>query len=197
MMRTMAMVFAFVLTAGFAQAQVAVNLSDVSGRPGETVTVPVVVSGGPASPINSFGFTVNTPAGITFTGVETASTLSEPWGASVSSNTTTGAVGGFGAALSSNGTLVNLTFTYDNSFAGSGTVILNGFQTAAAIQRHGNIVTASFKYCACGKQRFGIVINDQNTVSSHVSIIRLSFFISMFPIATCCYNGCCTYLVFI
>lgn len=131
--RTMALVFALVLTAGYAQAQVAVSIADVSGRQGETVTVPVVVSGVSAgTPINSFGFTVATPAGITFTGVETAGTLSAGFGGNVSSNATTGAVGGFGAALTGNGTLINLTFTYDNPFAGSGTVNLNSFQISGA-----------------------------------------------------------------
>jgi len=147
--RTIAMVFVLVLTAGYAQAQVSVSMTDVSGRQGETVTVPVVVSGVPASPINSFGFTVNTPAGITFTGVETAGTLSESWGASVSSNNTTGAVGGFGSAVSTNGTLVNLTFTYDNPFAGTGTVTLTGFQTSGnavnpAVPSFGFTVTDRF-----------------------------------------------------
>lgn len=131
--RTMALVFALVLTAGFAQAQVVVSLDDVSGRQGETVTVPVMVSGVSAgTPINSFGFTVTTPAGITFTGVETAGTLTASWGASVSSNVATGAVGGFGAAITGNGTLVNLTFSYDNPFAGSGNVTLTGFQASGA-----------------------------------------------------------------
>lgn len=165
--RTIALVFALVLTAGYAQAQVAVSIADVSGRQGETVTVPVVVSGVPASPINSFGFTVNTPAGITFTGVETAGTISEPWGASVSSNTTTGAVGGFGAALSSNGTLVNLTFTYDNPFAGTGTVTLNGFQTS------GNAVTPA-------APSFGFLVTDRfMNVGSQSVVINNDFEISV------------------
>ncbi len=124
--RAMAVAFVLVLTAGFAQAQVAVSLSDVSGRPGETVAVPVEVSGATVSSINSFGFTVVTPAGISFTGVETAGSLSAAW--TVSENTLNGIVGGFGSGISTDGTLLNLLFEYDDPFSGSDTVTLSNFE---------------------------------------------------------------------
>ena len=157
--RAIVVVFALVLTAGFAQAQVTVSISDVSGRPGETVTVPVEVSGATLSSINSFGFTVNTPAGITFTGVETAGTLTSSW-ASVSENLLTGVVGGFGSAISTDGTLLNLVFEYDDPYSGTDTVTLTDLQISGAdVADQGFDFTVTERFMSVGSQS---VVIDRN-----------------------------------
>ncbi len=125
--QTIALAFALVLSASVASAQVTVSMADVTGRQGEAVTVPVTITGATVgTPVNSFGFTVTTPAGITFTGATNAGTLSA--GQTVSSNATTGVVGGFGSGITTDGALVNLNFTYDNPFTGTGSVSLASTQ---------------------------------------------------------------------
>jgi hypothetical protein len=102
-------------------------MDDVFGNPGETVSVAVNVSGVEAgADIQSFGFFVATDAGLTFTGHDTAGTLSE--GFSVNSNTANGGVGGFaqGSAIDASGTLVKLNFTL-GADGSAGNVTLGSF----------------------------------------------------------------------
>jgi len=114
---------------GSSLAQVTVSMGDVTGRPGETATVPVWVAGVEAgTDVQSFGFTVAADAGITFTGHSTDGTLSGDAGFSVDSNPANGAVGGFsqGTDVSTSGTLVYLNFDLDTDGA-TGSITLSGF----------------------------------------------------------------------
>lgn len=114
---------------GTSLAQVTVSLNDITGRPGETATVAVSVSGVEAgTAVQSFGFTISSDAGVTFTGSSTASTLSGDAGFGVNSNTATGAVGGFsqGTNVTTSGNLVNLTFSLDTD-GSAGSVTLSNF----------------------------------------------------------------------
>jgi hypothetical protein len=126
--KTAALTLAVMLVVtGTSSAQVTVSMDDVFGNPGETVSVAVNVSGVEAgADIQSFGFFVATDAGLTFTGHDTAGTLSE--GFSVNSNTNNGGVGGFaqGSAIDASGTLVKLNFTL-GADGSAGNVTLGSF----------------------------------------------------------------------
>jgi hypothetical protein len=126
--KTAALTLAVMLVVtGTSSAQVTVSMDDVFGNPGETVSVAVNVSGVEAgADIQSFGFFVATDAGLTFTGHDTAGTLSE--GFSVNSNTANGGVGGFaqGSAIDASGTLVKLNFTL-GADGSAGNVTLGSF----------------------------------------------------------------------
>jgi len=76
--KTAALTLAVMLVVtGTSSAQVTVSMDDVFGNPGETVSAAVNVSGVEAgADIQSFGFFVATDAGLTFTGHDTAGTLS-------------------------------------------------------------------------------------------------------------------------
>gem|GEM_PF-757837 len=128
--KTAALFLAVMLVgAGSSVAQVTVDLNDITGRPGETATIAVGVSGVEAgTAIQSFDFSVSTGAGVTFTGHSTGSSLSGGAGFSVNSNPANGAVGGFsqGTNITTSGDLVFLTFSLDTDGA-SGSVTLTGF----------------------------------------------------------------------
>ena len=109
-------------------AQVTATVGDVTGRPGETATVAVELSGVEGSAaVQSFGFNVTAGAGITFAGTTTANSASGTAGFTVGHNTTNGNVGGFstGTNITASGTLVYLNFTLDS--ASAGTFTLSGF----------------------------------------------------------------------
>ena len=111
-----------------ALSQVSVSLGDLTGRPGESASVAVNISGAEsATAIQSFGFTVSTGADVSFTGVSSAGTLSGTAGFAVGANTTNGNVGGFsqGTDVTTSGTLIYLNF--DLGTTGSGTIDLSGF----------------------------------------------------------------------
>ena len=126
--KTAALTLAVMLVVtGTSSAQVIVSLDDITGNPGETVSVAVNVSGVEAgAAIQSFGFFVATDAGVTFTGHDTSGTLSE--GFSVNSNALNGGVGGFaqGTSIETSGTLVKLNFSLDTDGA-SGAITLGSF----------------------------------------------------------------------
>lgn len=128
--KTAALFLAVMLVgAGTSVAQVTVDLNDITGRPGETATIAVGLSGVESgTAIQSFNFTVSTGAGVSFTGTSTGSSLSGDAGFSVNSNTANGAVGGFstGTNITTSGTLIYLTFSLDTDGA-SGSVTLSGF----------------------------------------------------------------------
>ncbi len=122
------------LGASISFAQVAARVGDVSGRPGETASVAVTLSGvdGGAA-VQSFGFTVAASAtGITFTGVSTTGTSAGDAGFTVATNTANGSVGGFsiGTDITTSGTVVFLNFSLDS--ASSGTVTLSDFTVNGA-----------------------------------------------------------------
>ena len=122
------------LGASISFAQVAATVGDVTGRPGETASVAVTLSGveGGAA-VQSFGFTVAaSAAGITFTGVSTTGTSAGDAGFTVATNTTNGSVGGFstGTDITASGTVVFLNFSLDS--ASSGTVTLSDFTVNGA-----------------------------------------------------------------
>jgi len=128
--KTAALILAVMLVGtGTSSAQVSVSMNDITGRPGETATIAVDVSGVEAgSDIQSFGFFVTTDAGVTFTGHDVTGTLSESAGFSVNSNTTNGGVGGFaqGTDIDASGTLIKLNFSLDTDGT-SGNVTLTTF----------------------------------------------------------------------
>ncbi len=128
--KTAALILAVMLVGtGTSSAQVTVSTNDITGRPGETATIAVDISGVEGgTDIQSFGFFVTTDAGVTFTGHDTSGTLSEAAGFSVNSNTTNGGVGGFaqGTNISASGTLVKLNFSLDTNGT-TGNVTLTTF----------------------------------------------------------------------
>lgn len=115
------------VTTGMAWAQVSVSVSSVTGRPGETVTVPVNISN--VTSVNSFQFTVNTGTDLTYAGYDATGTLAAGFALSPSATTsgTSVTVGGFnngGGAITADGTLLNLTFTL-GAGTGAGNVTLD------------------------------------------------------------------------
>jgi len=108
-------------------AQVTASIGDVTGRPGETASVAVQLSGveGGAA-IQSFQFNVTVPAGVTFTGTSTANSLAGTAGFTVGNNPVNGSVGGFATTtnITASGTLIYLNFALVT--AGAGQVTLSG-----------------------------------------------------------------------
>jgi hypothetical protein len=110
-------------------AQVTVELTQLVGRPGETGMVAVKLLGVEGeTAIQSFGFDIESDAGVTFTGISTEGTLAGDAGF----NTGTGLpaedrVGGFaqGTDIETSGTLVYLMFDLDATSVG--TVTLTNF----------------------------------------------------------------------
>lgn len=139
-------------------AQVTASIGDVTGRPGETASVAVVLSGVESeAAIQSFDFNVSVPAGVTFTGISTANSTSGTAGFTVGRNLTTGSVGGFstGTNITASGTLIYLNFSLVT--AGSGTVTLSGIKvntTAVANATSGS--TVSNKIIAVGNASVGV-----------------------------------------
>lgn len=119
--------------ASTAFAQVTATVVEVTGRPGETASVAVNLSGveGGAA-VQSFGFSVTAGAGVTFTGVSDSGTTAGDAGFTTGANTTNGTVGGFstGTDITASGTVINLNFSLDA--AGSGTITLAGFTVNGA-----------------------------------------------------------------
>lgn len=114
-------------------AQVTAKVGEVTGRPGETASVAVSLSGVEGSAaVQSFGFSVTAGAGVTFTGVSSTGTTSGDAGFTVGANTTNGNVGGFstGTDITASGTVVFLNFDLDS--ASSGTLTLAGFTVNGA-----------------------------------------------------------------
>jgi len=128
--KTAVLMLAVTLVGAFsARAQVTVEFEDVAGRPGETATVAVEISGvEDGTAIQSFGFTVASDPGVTFTGIEDAGTLAGDAGFTSNFNDLNGAVGGFatGTNITSSGTLIYLTFDLDA--LGTGTVTFSDFE---------------------------------------------------------------------
>lgn len=145
--KTAALFLAVMLVgAGSVVAQVTVDLNDITGRPGETATIAVGLTGVEAgAAIQSFDFTVATGAGVTFTGHSTGSSLSGDAGFNVNSNPANGAVGGFstGTNITSSGDLVYLTFSLDTNGA-TGSVTLNGFTFNAGDPAVAGALTAGY-----------------------------------------------------
>lgn len=114
-------------------AQISATVGDVTGRPGETATVAVRLSGveGGAA-VQSFNFTVSTEAGVTFIGASKAGTLSGDANFTVGANTANGNVGGFstGTDITASGAIVNLTFSLDS--ASAGTITISGMTVNAS-----------------------------------------------------------------
>ena len=141
MAASLLLVFAF---AGAVSAQVQVSLLEVNGRPGQTVTLDVNVSG--VTNLNSFQFTVNpNPAvGATYVGYEKTGTLSAGFTVSpastVAGNGTV--IGGFAnpTPATQSGTLIKLKFLMGP--AGTGTVTLSGFEVNGEPIVGGNPVVA-------------------------------------------------------
>jgi CHRD domain/Bacterial Ig domain/Secretion system C-terminal sorting domain/Cohesin domain len=131
------------LTTGMVSAQVSVSVSDVTGRPGEMVTVPVTISG--VTSVNSFQFTVNTGADLTYSGYDAAGTLAAGFSLSpaptVSGSSVT--VGGFNSGsgpITSDGTLINLKFTLGAATA-AGNLTLGATEIDGAAPAGGATVT--------------------------------------------------------
>jgi len=128
--------FFFLSLFGIAQtnAQIAVTVGDISGSVGETVLVPVSISGVPVDGFSSFRLDV-TPnnANLFFDGHVSTGTLTSASGWSVQSNDSNagsnpGRVGGFSSSLdkiTTDGILVLLQFTIQGT-DGGGTVELLG-----------------------------------------------------------------------
>jgi len=145
--KTAALFLAVMLVgAGTSVAQVTVDLNDITGRPGETATIAVGVSGVEAgTAIQSFNFTVSTGAGVSFAGHSTGGSLAGDAGFNVNSNTANGAVGGFstGSNITTSGDLVYLTFDLDTDGA-SGSVTLSGFTFNAGDPAVAGTLTAGY-----------------------------------------------------
>ncbi len=124
------MVVLFGASTSFAQVTAAVG--DVTGRPGETATVAVILSGVEGSAaVQSFNFSVSGGVGVTFIGASRAGTLSGDANFSVGANTANGNVGGFstGTNITASGTIINLTFSLDSASAGA--ITLSGMTVNA------------------------------------------------------------------
>jgi len=146
--------------ASTAFAQVTAKVGEVTGRPGETASVAVSLSGVEGSAaVQSFGFSVATSgAGVTFTGVSTMGTTSGDAGFTVGANTTNGNVGGFstGTNITASGTVVYLNFSLDA--ASSGTMTLAGFTVngaAVAVDPSASF-TVSNRIIAAGTASVGV-----------------------------------------
>jgi len=139
-------------------AQVTASIGDVTGRPGETASVAVVLSGVESgAAIQSFDFNVSVPAGVTFTGVTTANSTSGTAGFTVGANPANGSVGGFatGTNITASGTLIYLNFSLVT--AGSGTVTLSGiFVNATAVPNVSSSATVSNRIIAVGNANVGV-----------------------------------------
>ncbi len=181
---------------GTSLAQVTVSVGDVTGRPGETATVPVWVAGVESgTDVQSFSFTVTvSDPGITFTGHSTAGSLSGDAGFSVNSNPANGAVGGFssGTDISTSGALVYLTFDLDTDGA-SGDITLTGFALNAGDPASVGDFSSSFSVsnriiavadAAVGElSDFEIWINLEDALEAADGVISFSFDLSYDPAA--------------
>lgn len=115
-----------------AQAQISVSIPALTAGVGETITVPVDISGIETSgPFSSYQFQVVTSnSSLEFTGIDETSTLSTSSGWFASGNSATGVVGGFSSsldAIDTSGTLVNLVFQL-NAVDPGVSVELHGFK---------------------------------------------------------------------
>jgi hypothetical protein len=127
-MHATAILFAVMLIgANTGLAQVTVTLDDITGRPGESATVGVHLTGvEDGTAISSFGFDIVTGPGVTYTGYTTV--LSLAGDANFFTDSANDRLGGFaqGTNITESGTLVYLMFDLDNT--GAGTVALDNFQ---------------------------------------------------------------------
>jgi len=159
MQTTFLMAMVVLLGASTAFAQVTATVGEVTGRPGETASVAVSLSGveGGAA-VQSFGFSVAAGAGITFTGVSTMDTAAGDAGFTVGANTTNGNVGGFstGTDITASGVVVYLNFSLDA--ASSGTMTLAGFTVngAALAADPSASYTVSDRIIAVGSASVGV-----------------------------------------
>lgn len=139
-------------------AQVTASVGDVTGRPGETASVAVMLSGVESgAAIQSFDFNVSVPAGVTFTGVTTTNSTSGTAGFTVGRNLVTGSVGGFstGTNITASGTLIYLNFSLVS--AGSGTVTLSGIKVnATSVANATSSATVSNRIIAVGNASVGV-----------------------------------------
>ena len=130
-MKATAILFAVMLIgANTGLAQVTVSLGEITGRPGESVTVAVNISGVESgTDIRSFDFDLMADVGVIFTGVSSTGTLSGD--AEFSTGVNGGLVGSFSTApvgtdITASGVLINLNFDLDSE--STGTVTLTGFR---------------------------------------------------------------------
>lgn len=124
------LVIGLLVGANVAAAQVSLSVNDISGRPGETATVAVELSGVEGgTAIQSYNFTVGTANGnVVLTGYsDAAGTLDGDADFVTNWNPGTGTIGAFaqGTNITTSGTLVYLTFTF--LATGTDTITLNGF----------------------------------------------------------------------
>lgn len=148
-------------------AQVTFSFGDATGRPGESISVPVRVSGVEGgTAIQAFGFTVNHDAGITFTGHSTTGTLASTAGFTVESNPANGGVGGFstGTTIDESGVLIMLNFDLDTESSGVITltnVVLNGGDPAV-VGPFDNPFTVADRIMAISEGSVSHQVVDQN-----------------------------------
>ncbi|GMQ82298.1 MAG: hypothetical protein BMS9Abin05_1745 [Rhodothermia bacterium] len=126
-MKATAILFAVMLIgANTGLAQVTVSLGEITGRPGESATVAVNISGVESgTAIKSFDFQVIWDAGVTFTGVSSTGTLSG--NAEFATGVNGGLVGSFSTApvgtdITTSGVLINLNFDLDAESTGTVTL---------------------------------------------------------------------------
>lgn len=192
--KTAALFLAVMLVgAGTSVAQVTVDLNDITGRPGETATIAVGLSGVEAgTAIQSFDFTVATGAGVTFTGHSTGGSLAGDSGFNVNSNTANGAVGGFstGTNITTSGDLVYLTFSLDTDGA-TGSVTLSGFTFNAGDPAVAGSMTAGYtvsnRIIAVADANVGvtsdfeIVINLEDALTNADGVVSFDFELNYDP----------------
>lgn len=124
------LVIGLMVGASVASAQVTLSLNDISGRPGETATVAVRLSGVTSgAAIQSYSFSVaSANSRVALTGYsDAAGTLDGDANFVTNWNSATGTIGAFaqGTNITTSGTLIYLTFTFLT--AGTDTITLNGF----------------------------------------------------------------------
>ena len=154
-------------------AQVAASIGDVTGRPGETASVAVQLSGVEgAAAIQSFQFNVTVPAGVTFTGVTTANSTSGAAGFNVGSNPLNGSVGGFstGTNITASGTLIYLNFSLVT--AGVGTVSLSGIiVNTTAVADASSIATIANRIIAVESASVGVSSDFEITLTLEDALV--------------------------
>jgi len=170
-------------------AQVTASFGDVTGRPGETASVAVQLSGVEgAAAIQSFNFNVTVPAGVTFTGVTTTNTLAGTAGFTVGANPANGSVGGFstGTNITASGDLIYLNFSLVT--AGAGTVNLSGITVnATAVPNVSSSATVSNRIIAIQSASVGvgsdfeITLNLEDALASADGVISFSADINYDP----------------
>jgi hypothetical protein len=170
-------------------AQVSASFGDVTGRPGETASVAVQLSGvESAAAIQSFNFNVSVPAGVTFTGVTTTNSLAGTAGFTVGANPANGSVGGFstGTNITASGNLIYLNFSLVT--AGAGTVTLSGITVnATAVPNVSSSATVSNRIIAIQSASVGvgsdfeITLNLEDALASADGVISFSADINYDP----------------